>query len=225
MQHPGASVLSIQHHIQDRLRYLRIDSDSRAAMASFLPVLKKEIPGLLQLFYGHLSAFPELIAMFGGSVGLERAKASQHEHWLKLFSGQFDDAYLASATRVGMVHSRIGLEPRYYIGSYAMVAASMAEMALKHTGRRFAFWSNTQGKTAFLLKTINQAVLPSWPPSFRARSANSSALWASRQKRSRARPNRWRRALTKPPGRPRRWRLRPRKPAPAFRQWRPRPSS
>ncbi len=151
--------MSIQHHIQDRLRYLRIDSDSRAAMASFLPVLKKEIPGLLQLFYGHLSGFPELIAMFGGSVGLERAKASQHEHWLKLFSGQFDDAYLASATRVGMVHSRIGLEPRYYIGSYAMVAASMAEMALKHTGRRFAFWSNTQGKTAFLLKTINQAVL------------------------------------------------------------------
>jgi methyl-accepting chemotaxis protein len=116
------------------------------------------LPAILSAFYGHLSQWPEMVAMFKGTAGLERAKGAQHEHWLKLFSGRFDESYIASADRIGAVHSRIGLEPRYYIGAYGMVGGLLSEIALKvHKPR---FWpSSHHDKTATLLRAVNQAVM------------------------------------------------------------------
>ena len=43
-----------------------------------------------------------------------RLVAAQSEHWGRLFSGKFDAAYVTSIRRIGLVHHKIGLEPRWY---------------------------------------------------------------------------------------------------------------
>ncbi len=149
--------VSVQIDLPSRLRFLRIDAQSRAALAAFLPVLRPQMPVLLQAFYAHLSGWPEMVAMFNGQAGLERAKGAQHEHWLKLFSGTFDESYIASVTRVGAVHSRIGLEPRYYFGGYAMAAGVMAEFAVK-SAKGGLFGGHAAGLVP-LLRAINQAIM------------------------------------------------------------------
>jgi len=49
------------------------------------------------------------------------AKNRQLAHWEIISSGQFDQNYVRAVTTVGEVHARIGLEPRWYIGGYAML--------------------------------------------------------------------------------------------------------
>jgi len=150
--------LSANLDIQSRLRFANMDRASRDALAAFAPKLQAELPALLTTFYNHISEYPEMVAMFKGSGGLERAKSAQHRHWLELFSGRFDDAYVASVDRIGAVHSRIGLEPRYYIGSYSVAFGMMCDIALKLYKPRF--WSSSaQEKTSFLLRALSRAVL------------------------------------------------------------------
>ncbi len=153
----GLSGVSTELDIATRLRFLRIDSDSRAALGAFLPALQKELPGMLSAFYGHMRDFPDMMAMFRKPGTLEHAKAAQEAHWQKLFSGRFDDAYLASAQQIGRTHARIGLEPRHYLGGYALVAGMLADAAVRSAGGRWQ-GRKTRAKTARLLSAVNAAV-------------------------------------------------------------------
>ena len=142
----------------ERLDFLRIDGATRATLADFVPTLRRELPVILADFYKHIRQQPQVAGMFKTTAAIERASKAQGEHWLKLFSGRFDDEYLASVRRVGLMHSRIGLEPRWYIGGYSVIAARFFTIA----GDAFASRlqpAAARAKTAALMCAVNQAVM------------------------------------------------------------------
>ncbi len=57
--------------------------------------------------------------MIGNDI--PRLKAAQGSHWGRLFNGRFDDAYINGVRTIGLIHNKIGLEPRWYIGGYNLV--------------------------------------------------------------------------------------------------------
>ncbi len=59
---------------------------------------------------------------------MDRAAKAQENHWLHLFSGRFDETYLVSIRKIGLTHSRIGLDPQWYIGGYALILADLYEL-------------------------------------------------------------------------------------------------
>ncbi|ONG58975.1 hypothetical protein BKE38_00600 [Pseudoroseomonas deserti] len=146
------------HDISDRLRFLGIDAATRSALAEFLPVIQRELPGVLKAFYAHLAAWPELARMFDGPAATARAEKAQGDHWMKLFSGRFDEAYSESVRRIGLMHSRIGLEPRFYIGGYAFILNLLYGAACRAYASRMNP-AAAQAKTAALLRALNQAVM------------------------------------------------------------------
>lgn len=48
--------------------------------------------------------------MVGNDV--PRLKKAQGSHWERLFSGRFDEAYFSGVKTIGLIHNKIGLEPR-----------------------------------------------------------------------------------------------------------------
>ncbi|MCQ4161363.1 globin-coupled sensor protein [Roseomonas sp. GC11] len=150
-----ASVLDIR----ERLRFLTIDADSKAAMAEFMPVLQTALPEILRKFYGHVQQWPELAGMFKeGSSAMKRAEKAQADHWAHLFSGRFDEAYVNSVRRIGLMHSKIGLEPRFYIGGYSFILGHLYEVACQAYASRLNP-AAAQRRTALLLRALNQAVM------------------------------------------------------------------
>jgi methyl-accepting chemotaxis protein len=134
-------------HREERLTFLQIDDETRALLRGFLPHLEKALPRILDAFYGHVAQFPELRSLFG-SGGMERARDLQRRHWLNLFSGRFDDAYVESVRRIGEVHSRVGLKPRWYLGAYAFTFEKLLALAATATIGRW----NPAGDTARLAR-------------------------------------------------------------------------
>jgi methyl-accepting chemotaxis protein len=53
------------------------------------------------------------------------ARRAQVAHWGHLFTGRPTPEYAVRAQHIGKVHSKIGLEPRWYIGGYANVLADI----------------------------------------------------------------------------------------------------
>ncbi|MBI5111454.1 MAG: globin-coupled sensor protein [Rhodovulum sp.] len=110
---------------QTRLAFIRIDDEVRAALRELQPLVARVLPGVLDEFYAHVSRFSETGRMFRDEAHKRHAREKQLAHWQEIVSGRFDDAYVRSVTRIGKAHHHLGLEPQWYIASYAMVISGL----------------------------------------------------------------------------------------------------
>ena len=133
-----------------RLRFHQIDDQSRQLLREFWPAVEEVLPKILEGFYGHVVGEPKLAKLIGDQT--PRLKSAQGTHWKRLFSGAFDEAYFQSIRTIGLVHNKIGLEPRWYIGGYSFVLRQLMQLAARQNR-----WS--QEKTGRLCAAITQAVL------------------------------------------------------------------
>ncbi len=127
-----------ENGIARRLSFNRIDGDTLAALREARSFVAEVMPGILDRFYDHLSQYAETMAFFKTRANMTHAKEMQLKHWLIIMTGQFDDAYEKSVTRIGEVHNRLGLEPRWYIGGYNSLITDLVEaVALRLPCSRF----------------------------------------------------------------------------------------
>jgi len=114
-----------------KLEFLKMDSGSKEALRGIRPVLESNIEGVLQGFYAHVGAIPELRRMLGDDANIARVRGLQAKHWLNLFSAEFDDTYFATVKRIGDAHYRNKLSPSWYMGGYCFALNSLVEVAVK----------------------------------------------------------------------------------------------
>ncbi|MCE9650739.1 MAG: globin-coupled sensor protein [Parvibaculum sp.] len=133
-----------------RLRFMEINDATGAALRDFWKVIEPHLPDVLDGFYNHLTSEPSLAKLVGTQT--PRLKQAQGGHWARLFSGTFDDAYMQSVRTIGLTHSRIGLEPRWYIGGYKYVMNRLIKIAVeKHR------WS--PAKMIATISAMNTAIM------------------------------------------------------------------
>ncbi|MBZ8133596.1 globin-coupled sensor protein [Afifella sp. IM 167] len=116
----------------ERLRFLEIGEAERAELRAMWPKLEPTLPKMLESFYAHIRQVPKLAEMVGERQA--RLIDMQTSHWRHLFDGRFDEEYVASIRRIGLVHHKIGLEPRWYIGGYSFLMGALAEHVLGMRG-------------------------------------------------------------------------------------------
>ncbi|UMY16523.1 globin-coupled sensor protein [Methylobacterium organophilum] len=119
--------------ISERLAFLGIDARARQDLVALWPLIEPALPQVLEQFYVKLRGVPQLAALLGDHQS--RLVSAQSNHWKRLFSGNFDADYVAGIRRIGLVHHKIGLEPRWYIGGYAFVLNAL--VAHLSAGHRF----------------------------------------------------------------------------------------
>jgi methyl-accepting chemotaxis protein len=107
--------------ISRRLEFIRLDSSNRKDLQSLAPLIDSELPKALDGFYKQIRAFQETKHFFGIDGHVERAKAALRLHWNKIVGGTWDDNHVSASMTIGSVHARFGLEPRWYIGGYALI--------------------------------------------------------------------------------------------------------
>jgi diguanylate cyclase (GGDEF)-like protein/PAS domain S-box-containing protein len=119
-----------------------LDREELAARMAFLElgerdvVLLRELHGLIDKdidtfsdsFYDHILSFPELQALMRDGGTVQRLKHAQAGYFRSLTAGEYGETYIRDRLRVGLVHQRIGLEPKWYIGAYRKYLAEMIEL-------------------------------------------------------------------------------------------------
>jgi methyl-accepting chemotaxis protein len=133
-----------------RLRFMRIDGETGALLREFWKIVEPALPTILDGFYRHVTSEPRLARLLGTQI--PRLKTAQGTHWGRLFNGRFDEAYINGVRTIGLVHNKIGLEPRWYIGGYNYVLGELVTLAVSARKWRAS-------RLAALLKAINAAVM------------------------------------------------------------------
>ena len=103
------------------LEFFGLNSSDWANCARIRRTLERKGAGALDRFYLKIRARPDTARFFSSQETMSSAKARQLEHWQHLFGGAPGPSYFERATRVGYVHARIGLEPKWYVGGYASI--------------------------------------------------------------------------------------------------------
>jgi len=141
-----------------KLAYLRIDDEARALLSGFRPTLEKLIPQVLDDFYAHITQEEALRRLFVNEAHKQHAREAQARHWLRMFSGRFDDDYFQSVERIGKAHCQLGLEPGWYIGGYGLVKQALIDAVLAEAaGARFGA-KRRVAKASRLIQAIDKAI-------------------------------------------------------------------
>lgn len=114
-----------------RLDFMDIDARSCASIKSLKPFIEAELPKALDAFYAKVRKVPELKNFFSSDAHMAQAKNAQIGHWNNISNGDFGPEYGRKVRTIGSVHARIGLEPTWYIGGYAMIADHLVRAAVK----------------------------------------------------------------------------------------------
>ncbi|MEO9903400.1 MULTISPECIES: globin-coupled sensor protein [Alphaproteobacteria] len=143
---------------EDRLSFFKIDEITSTNVNEFRPVVERNLPAILDVFYAHVMTVPKLAKMFVSEARIEHAREAQSRHWLKLFSGKFDSDYFESIQTIGRVHNRLGLEPRWYIVGYAIALGELHRLAVQHCIKGWRANAAT-GKAAALIQAVDKVVM------------------------------------------------------------------
>jgi rsbT co-antagonist protein RsbR len=116
--------------IDRRKRYLQFGEADEARLAEINELARAYAEPVIDAFYEHLLAFPDTKAFFSNPATLERVKRLQLQYFLRLTGGDYDIDYVSERLKIGAVHEKIGLDVKYYLGSYNLYLREVATRVL-----------------------------------------------------------------------------------------------
>lgn len=130
---------------QRRRHFVGFTDEDAALLREMAEVVHRHADAVVACFYDNIERFPDLIKLIS-AVGssTERLKVTQRQYLLELFSGEYGAAYLERRLRIGVVHHRIGLDPRWYLGSYSVYTQALLPLVR----RRFPWNRGKQERAA-----------------------------------------------------------------------------
>ena len=115
-----------------RLAFLEIGSEDARNLESLKPVLEKHADSVVAAFYRHLLSFEETHRLLADPDVKSRLLVAQREYLLSLADAPIDAEYFASRRAIGVTHMRVGLEPRWYLGAYALYQRLLVPLIWEH---------------------------------------------------------------------------------------------
>ncbi len=105
--------------LQQQLSYLGMTAADVELLAALGPALERNAASFVAAFYRNLLSFGPTRELLREPGVKERLLIKQREYLLSLANPTFDEDFVAQRRRIGEVHQKIGLEPRWYLGAYA----------------------------------------------------------------------------------------------------------
>jgi methyl-accepting chemotaxis protein len=148
--------------IEKRLAFIGLDEESVEKLHLCRGIVTSTLPEALKNFYQLVATTPEVSRYFADSNQMDTAREAQISHWSAILDGDFDTQYMNRVQRIGSIHARLGLRPRWYIGGYARIIEKLVHAVLEEKWPRR---SGLLGKptsaeeTAEMLGSLIKAVL------------------------------------------------------------------
>jgi methyl-accepting chemotaxis protein len=116
--------------IQERLDFIGLDSRAVERLRGLRGLLTEAIGPALDVFYAKIRKTPEVQRFFTNEAHMSGAQSRQAAHWGIIAEGRYGDDYAKGVRIIGETHARLGLEPQWYIGGYALVLEQLIHAAV-----------------------------------------------------------------------------------------------
>ena len=117
--------------LQQRLDFIGLGDGVEARLAPIAGRASDHLERALERFHAQAAATPSAARFLFGRERVEGSGAGPAAHWRALVAGQVDAAFADAAQRTGQRHARIGVDPRWHVGSYAIILDTVLKGVLR----------------------------------------------------------------------------------------------
>ena len=150
--------MSAPNMIAERLSFVGLDQETQLSLFRLKPVVLAHLPAAMDRFYRQVRAFEHPRSFFADEGRIEAARSLQIAHWDKITNAEFDASYVDAVTKVGEAHARIGLEPRWYVGGYAVLLDALITRIIEERWPQAAFGARREADGRRLAAEIGALV-------------------------------------------------------------------
>lgn len=156
--HAPTPTVSKTQNVGRRLEFMQLDAEGCARIRTLKTLIQNELPRGLDKFYAQLRQSPEVKRFFSSDDHIARAKGAQVGHWTNIAEGNFNDDYVNKVRIIGSTHARIGLEPQWYIGGYAIILDHLINSAVTAMFPKRGLFSKSEMKAEDFGKALASLV-------------------------------------------------------------------
>ena len=138
----------------ERLKFYGLQADD-SVYASVGRSVERSLERALSSFYEELGSRPDLFSKFSGDESIARARSAQARHWKSAFDDGLNEAFFNRSEHIGGVHARIGLEPKWYVGSYALILDELITEMIAPSWKRFLPWKRAEARRVSALMKVS----------------------------------------------------------------------
>ena len=96
-------------------------------LTAFKPVILPELNAIVSRFYEMQLQISEIAVKIDDADTLARLHKTQYRYILDLFSGHYGADYVNNRLRIGLVHKRIGVDPKLYLSAIHLLKKLLLE--------------------------------------------------------------------------------------------------
>lgn len=123
-----------EFEIAHRKQLLSLSDADILLLASYRTKINNRVDALVDKFYGQQTSTSEIALLIGDADTLARLRIAQRHYILDLFSGLYDLEYVNNRLRIGLVHKRIGVEPKLYLAAINTLKVLLLEDIFEQLG-------------------------------------------------------------------------------------------
>lgn len=121
-----------EFEISRRKALFGFGSSDAAALAQARPHVLPALDAVVDEFYRRQIEVDEIALIIGDSETMRRLRIAQRRYIDDLFSGIYDEEYVNHRLRIGLVHKRIGVEPKYYLSAVSTLRRMLHSVIESH---------------------------------------------------------------------------------------------
>lgn len=133
-------------NIRHRHQFIKMSEDDCLALRDLRDPLTKALPEALEVLYDQIRKTPEVNRFFSSEEKINHAKKAQSAHWQAILDARFDAAYIEKVRKIGEIHARIGLTPRWYIGAYTIILDRLIHSIIEDGQQRVGLFYQTSAQ-------------------------------------------------------------------------------
>lgn len=138
---PIEKTLLEQFHISEmeihrRMELLNLTQHELDLLAAQRPLIERNLRAIVNQFYEQQTAFDEIALLIGDADTLARLRAAQTRYIQDLFAGDYGLDYVNGRLRIGLVHKRIGVEPKLFLSAACTLKYLLAEVLAREIDDR-----------------------------------------------------------------------------------------
>jgi diguanylate cyclase (GGDEF)-like protein len=117
-----------EFHIENRKELFMITEEDAYLLRKAKPFIESKLNFLVDQFYEIQTSIPDISLLIGDLDTLNRLKEAQKSYIIDLFSGYYDVEYVNNRLRIGIVHKRIGVEPKLYLAANLLLKQLITQL-------------------------------------------------------------------------------------------------
>ncbi len=122
-----------RREIDRRKEYVGFTDGDIRALLSLKELITANMDEIIKEFYKKIIIFEEMDRIIGDAETLLRLKNYMRNYILSLFDGEYDEEYVQTRLRIGVVHKRIGVPPKYYVSAIHILSDTLRKIIASHS--------------------------------------------------------------------------------------------